>query len=198
MSSRIVGLVYRKRAGQYAGQGFIGGILPPGGVTSNGAAAAREVEVRARDSRIVVATTFASSTGAFRVDQLAVGTTAAPVLYDVIGRDYTGTYEDVIVSRVQPVPYAMSSSGAFDINDTDNTLDDSIQIAGGVPALSVSIASGTAPTGVTFALVAANANVAARQIVATGTASSGSYTWTLRITDADGRTLDIPCSATFT
>jgi hypothetical protein len=85
---------------QFSGAGYIAGIAPNYIVTVNDVPAAREVEVRHRRTRIVVATAFSKADGSFRFDQLNPNEE-----FDVIGRDWTGTYNDVIVSRVKPKPY---------------------------------------------------------------------------------------------
>jgi hypothetical protein len=81
------------------GRGYIAGTSPDGLVTSNGAPAAREVEVRHRRSRRVVATTVSATDGTYRIDGLSPAHE-----FDVVGRDHTGVYNDVIVSRVLPEP----------------------------------------------------------------------------------------------
>ena len=47
-----------------------------------------------------MASTFSNLDGTYGFDNLDPNEE-----YDVIGRDYTGTYNDVIVSRVKPKPY---------------------------------------------------------------------------------------------
>ncbi len=86
-----------------APRGYLAGEQDPdedagvGLVTVNGAPGAREVEVRHRLSRTVVARVFSSSGGAWQVPDL-------PSLeeYDVIARDHAGDYEDVIIGGVLP------------------------------------------------------------------------------------------------
>jgi len=87
------------RRGRFAGGGYIAGEAP-GIVTSNGAPARRTVEVRHRVTRTVVATTFSAPDGTYRIDGLDPNQE-----FDVIARDWTNTYNDVIVSRVKPQPY---------------------------------------------------------------------------------------------
>lgn len=98
MASTVIGELYATR-GAFAGMGYIAG-ESPGLVTVNGAPGAREVEVRHRATRKIVASTFASSAGEYRIDGLD-----PDEKFDVIARDYSGTYNDVIVSRVSPQPY---------------------------------------------------------------------------------------------
>ena len=86
-----------------APRGYLAGEQDPdedagvGLVTVNGAPSARRVEVRHRVTRIVVATTFSGADGSWQVPDL-------PSLdeYDIIARDHTGTYEDVIVGGQLP------------------------------------------------------------------------------------------------
>lgn len=86
-----------------APRGYLAGEQDPdedagvGLVTINGAPGAREVEVRHRLTRTVVATTFSTPAGAWQVVDL-------PSLdeYDIIARDYAAVYEDVIVGAQLP------------------------------------------------------------------------------------------------
>ncbi|MCQ4165146.1 hypothetical protein [Tahibacter harae] len=171
--------------GNFSGPGYIAGV-PPGLVTVNGAAAAREVELRHRDSRAVVAATRSASDGTYLFRGLRTGEQ-----YDLIGRDYGNVYNDVIVSRVTPVPYAITLTGALTADDPTNTLAGSIAVAGGLHPLAVSVAAGAAPPGITF-------SISSRALVAAGSTTAGSYSWTLRVTGATGHAADIACAATFT
>ena len=96
--ARVLGFVSYSRA-RFGGAGYIGGDGPTGLVTFNSAPAAREVEVRHRLTRTLMATTFSKPDGTYRVGDLDPNDE-----FDVIARDYTGTYNDVIVSRVKPYP----------------------------------------------------------------------------------------------
>lgn len=88
-----------RRRNLFDGPGFIAGIAP-GLVTVQDAPAAREVEVRHRNSRIVVATTFSAPDGTFVVHRLD------PALeFDVIARDWQRNWQDVIVGAIKPWPY---------------------------------------------------------------------------------------------
>jgi hypothetical protein len=97
--AHVFALPARTRAPQFSGHGYIAGETP-GLVTVNSVAAGRELEVRHRVTRQVVAITFAKPDGTYRIDGLDPNQE-----FDLIGRDYTGTYNDVIVSRVTPQPY---------------------------------------------------------------------------------------------
>lgn len=88
------------RTRRFAGAGFVAGLMPAGLVTVATAPGAREVEVRHRASRVVVARTFSATNGTYRIDGLDPAQQ-----FDVIGRDWSGTYNDVIVSRVRPRAY---------------------------------------------------------------------------------------------
>ena len=83
----------------FSGHGYIAG-ESPGLVTINTAPGAREVEIRERRTRICVAITFSAADGSYRFDNLNTD-----LEFDVIGRDWSGTYNDVIVSRVKPKAY---------------------------------------------------------------------------------------------
>lgn len=84
---------------RFGGAGYIAGEAPDGLLTVNTAPARREIEVRHRITRVVVATTFSNSDGTYRISDLDPNEE-----FDVIARDYAGTYNDVIVSRVKPKP----------------------------------------------------------------------------------------------
>lgn len=174
------------------GPGFIAG-RAPGLVTVNSAPARRLVFALDRASKLVARSAWSASDGSYRLDCLNPHSQ-----FDIIGRDYTGTYEDVIVSRVQPVTYELSLAGAFAADDALNVLSGEIAVAGGVPPLAVTVTAGAAPTGVAFAFAQSTPAAAARLLRATGTAANGAYSWTLRIADSDGRAVSLPCTATFT
>lgn len=89
------GLSYDR--GQFSGNGYIAGTLPIGLVTINGAPGGRAVEVRNRITRGVVAVIFSKADGTYLIDNID-----PYQLYDVIGRDWSATYNDVIISRVSP------------------------------------------------------------------------------------------------
>lgn len=182
--AKLVGRLTRAH-GNFNGPGYIAGFAP-GLVTVNTAPAAREVELRHRASRIVVARAFSASDGTYLFAGIS-----PDEQFDLVGRDWSNTYNDVIVSRVTPVPYAITLTGAFTANDSTNTLTGTVAITGGLHALGVTVASGTAPTGITFSIVN-------RVLSATGTAANGSYSWTLRVAASNGRYADLACTAVFT
>lgn len=97
--AHVVALPARARSLLFAGNGYIAGETP-GLLTVNSVPAAREIEVRHRATRRVVTTVFSATDGTYRIDGLDPNEE-----FDVIARDYTGTYNDVIVSRVKPQPY---------------------------------------------------------------------------------------------
>lgn len=86
-----------------AARGYLAGEQDPaedpgvGLLTVNAVPSAREIEVRHRLSRTVVATTFSGTDGTWRVDDLP-----GQEEYDIIARDHTGTYEDVIIGGQLP------------------------------------------------------------------------------------------------
>lgn len=83
----------------FTGQGYIAGETP-GLLTVNGVAASREIEVRHRLTRIVVAVGWSAADGTYRFDGLDPNEE-----FDVIARDYTRTYKDVVEPAVKPEPY---------------------------------------------------------------------------------------------
>lgn len=86
-----------------APRGYLAGEQDPeadpgvGLLTVNAVPSGREIEVRHRLSRTVVATTFSAADGTWQVPDL-------PSLdeYDIIARDHAGVYEDVIVGAQLP------------------------------------------------------------------------------------------------
>jgi len=96
--ARVLGFVSYSRA-RFGGAGYIAGEAPDGLLTVNTAPARRELEVRHRLTRTLIATTFSKADGTYRVGDLDPNEE-----FDVIARDYTSTYNDVIVSRVKPKP----------------------------------------------------------------------------------------------
>lgn len=86
-----------------AARGYLAGEQDPaedpgvGLLTVNSVPSAREIEVRHRLTRAVVATTFSGADGTWRVDDLP-----GQEEYDIIARDHTGTYEDVIIGGQLP------------------------------------------------------------------------------------------------
>lgn len=98
MSLALIASIGRFRAAtHHGGNGFIAGTLPVGIVRVNSEPSAREVEVRHRETRKVVATVQSAADGTYRLDNLNTAET-----FDVIGRDWKHIYNDVIVSRVTP------------------------------------------------------------------------------------------------
>ena len=174
-----------------AGQGYVSGL-----VTVNGTPDARRVEVRHARTRAVISTTFSASDGTYRLDGLDPTDE-----FEVIARDHAAVYNNVIAARVLPWPYSvLSVTGAFSVNDATNTLDGGLPIYGG-EGNSVAVTSGAAPSGITFAVGDASppsVPSVGLYVLASGTATPGSYTWTLTVTAANGSSKAIACSATFT
>ena len=106
------------------GDGFIAGELsgeaeiPDGLLTVNGVPTSREIEVRDRKSRRVVAVRRSNVDGTYRFPGLNPS-----LQYDVIARDFAGDYEDVIAGAVRPhtpdllVPVAASDKMATPFSD---------------------------------------------------------------------------------
>lgn len=101
MAAVTLSRLRRARRQLVSGAGYIAGESPDGLVTVNSAPGARRVEVRHRATLSVVEITFSNADGTYRVNGLDPAQ-----LFDVIATDWTGTYNDVIVSRVLPEPYA--------------------------------------------------------------------------------------------
>lgn len=81
-------------------RGFIAGRPPAGLVTLNDAPGRAEVDLFVRETRQWIRSTRSEFDGRYEFEGLTLG-----VEYDVIGRDYTRTWQDVIVGAVQPWPY---------------------------------------------------------------------------------------------
>lgn len=86
-----------------APRGYLAGEQDPdedpgvGLLTVNAVPSAREIEVRHRLTRAVVATTFSGTDGTWQVPDLP-----SQEEYDIIARDHAGVYEDVIVGGQLP------------------------------------------------------------------------------------------------
>lgn len=101
MSGSVIFTLATSRGGYFwGGAGYIAG-EDPGLVTVAGSPAAREVEVRERRTRRVVATTRSASDGTYRIDGLN-----PDIEFDLIARDDNEVYNDVIRARVKPIAYA--------------------------------------------------------------------------------------------
>lgn len=91
---------------ELGGQGYIAGELDPdpegidGIVTVSDAPAAREIEIRDRKTRRVVVVGFSNADGTYRFDGLN-----PDIEFDVIARDWSRTYTDVIQPAIKPKPY---------------------------------------------------------------------------------------------
>lgn len=86
-----------------AQRGYLAGEQDPdedagvGLLTVNAVPSAREIEVRHRLTRTVVATTVSGTDGTWQVPDLP-----SQDEYDIIARDHAGVYEDVIVGGQLP------------------------------------------------------------------------------------------------
>lgn len=81
----------------YRGNGYIAGESPGGLVTAGGVPAARQLELRHFATRITIMRLTSNSDGTYLFDGLD-----PTVQFEVIGRDQTGTYGQVIVGPVLP------------------------------------------------------------------------------------------------
>lgn len=99
-------LTWRQNDTEFHGRGYIAGEPNPdpegidGIVTINDVPGAREIEIRERTSRRVVAVGFSNADGTYRFDGLN-----PDIEFDVISRDWSRTYTDVIVPARKPTPY---------------------------------------------------------------------------------------------
>lgn len=178
------------------GAGYVAGELPDGIVTVNGAPAPRRVDLIHRATCQLIASRFSTADGTYRFDGLDPAEE-----FDIIGRDWTSTYNDTITSRVRPEPYAIQSlTGALVANNAAKTLDGAVDIYGGEAHL-VTIKSGTPPPGLDFAVAVGGPPTfdrVGRWLTSVGTTFTGDYVWTLLITAADGSSIELECSATYT
>lgn len=90
----------------FGGAGYLAGELsddpeiPHGIVTVNDVPGAREIRVSDRLTGRLVAVTWSNTDGTYRIDGLN------PTLeFDVVARDWSRTWQDVIVGAVKPQPY---------------------------------------------------------------------------------------------
>lgn len=99
-------LPWRQNDSAFHGRGYIAGEPNPdpdgidGIVTINDVPGAREIEIRERKTRRVVAVGFSNPDGTYRFDGLNPN-----IEFDVISRDWSRTYTDVIVPARKPTPY---------------------------------------------------------------------------------------------
>lgn len=180
---------------QSTSRGYLAGVAP-GLVSMNGVATARTVLCLHRATLLPIARTFADLAGQYVFHDLPCGEE-----YSVVGMDWSGTYNDVIVSRARPEPYDVQSvTGAFAANNATHALDGALDVFGGMDPYTITVASGSAPPGLAFAVVVGTTPVFAatgRYVVATGTTSAGAYAWDLTITAANASSQTIACTATF-
>lgn len=83
---------------RFGGSGYIAG-ESPGLVTVVTVPAQRHLELRDRLTRTTVLVIFSNPDGSYAFKNLDTAR-----VFDVIGRDWSGTYNDVIVSRITPEP----------------------------------------------------------------------------------------------
>lgn len=95
MPSALLFELLATRAGPRSGPGFLAGT-----VDVNDAPARRRVAILTRADRLVVADVFSAPDGTWVVHGLN-----PDIEFDIIGRDYTRTWQDVIVGAVKPKPY---------------------------------------------------------------------------------------------
>ena len=179
-----------------SGPGYLAG-QAPGIVTVDGVASSRIVEVRHRVNRITIDSVRSDENGLYAI--YGVDPTQE---FDVISIDWSNVYNDIIVSRVRPIPYDIQSvTGDFDANSVSGSLDGFLVVFGGAPPFDVSVSGGTEPPGITYEVVVGSPPIyddIGRYVVASGTTSAGSYSWTLKITAANGSSKSIALNATFT
>lgn len=99
MSAALLFSLRPYRAGEGAGPGYLAG-EDPGLVTVAAAPASREIEIRVRKTRKLMATGFSNSDGSYRFDGFD-----PDIEFDVISRDWQNVWNDVIIAAAKPVAY---------------------------------------------------------------------------------------------
>lgn len=177
----------------FSGPGYVSGVAP-GILTVSSTPSARWVELRHRRSRIVMGTVFTDVDGTYLFPNID-----PTQEYDLIARDWTGEFNDVIVSRVRPEPYDITTLTDYFVAGAD-ALTGYLEVFGGLPGQTVAVTDGTAPAGITYAvyIITGNDGNATFAVTATGTTTTaGTYDWTLTITAPNGSSKDIILHKTF-
>lgn len=178
------------------GPGYLAGTDPYGLLTVSSAAGSRGIVVLQRSSVRLVAGAFSAADGTYLLHDLDPDDE-----FDVIARDWSRTYNDVIVGFRRPEPYDVTTLTDYvSANSGTGTLDGYVEVIGGLPGHTVAVTSGAEPTGLTFAVSAiqdANGD-ATWAVTASGTTTAGTYNWSLTVTAPNGSSKTIALSATFT
>lgn len=195
MSGRVIGGIIRVNA-HFGGAGYLAGTDPYGLVSVASVPARRWVHLLERSSMTKVASVFANADGTWQFDGLDPA-----VEFDVIARDWSRTYNDVIIGFRRPEPYDVTTlTDHFTANSGAGTLDGYVEVIGGLPGHTVAVTSGAEPTGLTFAVSAiqdANGD-ATWGVTASGPTTPDTYNWDLTVTAPNGSSKTIALSATFT
>lgn len=158
------------------GLGRIAGELPTGLVTFDNVPGRAEIDLVRRSDRAWLRREYSKGDGTYGFVGLTLGTE-----YDLIGRDLTGMWDDVIVGRVVPfVPLVFDGNAPGCVIGTAYLY--AYTIGGGEPPYSFALA-GSLPDG--LSLVATGTTV---QISGTATALAANETFEIEVEDARGAT----------
>ena len=91
------------------GNGYIAGEAPDGIVTLDSVPGRAVLDLFVRTTNLWIRREVSRLDGTYRFDALPLG-----VLYDIIGRDITDTWGDVIVSRVEAYAAPAREAGMLD------------------------------------------------------------------------------------
>ena len=196
MSARLLytGIV-RKFAGIGAGEGYIAGTTPYGLLTVASMPSAQRISVADRKTGRPRISILSGQDGTYHIAGLSPLTE-----FDLIARDWTGVYNDTIVSRIRPEPYDVTTlTDEIAANSGTGALDGFVRVYGGMPGHTVAVSAGTAPPGITFAvnIIQDNDGAATFAVVPSGSTTPGTYTWTLTITAPNGSAKSIELTKTW-
>lgn len=98
--------------------GYVSGELPEGVVTMNNVPSRAEIILLRRSDLGIIQRQISAADGTYRFSAIPLG-----VEYDLIGRDPTGTWDDVIAGRVQPYapPQITTAVLAFTVGNPATT-----------------------------------------------------------------------------
>lgn len=171
MGALVVGRMRRARAAEFSGQGYITG-TGEGLVTVSSALASRWVLLQHRATAQVIDHVFSAPDGTYAF--LGIDPTQK---FDLIGRDWAGVYNDVIVSSINPStrPIIYSAPAPAIIGQPYIF---SVKVAYGTPPFTVTL-TGALPSGLT----ATGGTISG----AHPTGAAGNYPLTITVTDAESR-----------
>lgn len=167
---------------RYGGRGYVSAKFPVALVTDSGSPCVARLLLIARNECDIFRKTLSAADGTYvfhGVDET--------IIVDVVGRDLSNTYNDVIWSRVKPYPYDVKTlTGSFTVGAL-NSLAGALELYGGEDH--VVSTSGSPPPGITFDVEwgeAPDFDHAGAWVTASGTTTSGSYSWDLTVTAKNG------------